>query len=98
MCVCVRVCVHALSFDPDVEASLLLTARVGVSGSTRMEVQGSVSPAEVHSEDDQGCEMESEEDRQNWQSLVSLGVLASLTPQEIKRQEVINGDRRFILT
>ncbi|XP_011609543.2 rho guanine nucleotide exchange factor 12-like isoform X1 [Takifugu rubripes] len=57
---------------------------------TRMEVQCSVSPAEVHSEDDQGGEMECEEDRQNWQSLVSPGVLAGLTPQEIKRQEVIN--------
>uniref|UniRef100_H3BVY5 Rho guanine nucleotide exchange factor (GEF) 12b n=1 Tax=Tetraodon nigroviridis TaxID=99883 RepID=H3BVY5_TETNG len=60
--------------------------------STRMEVQCSVSPAEVHSEDDQVCEMECEEDRQNWQSLVSPGVLASLTPQEIKRQEVINAE------
>lgn len=98
-CVWVCVCVHVLSFDPDVEVSLLLTStRVGVSGSTRMEGQCSVSPAEVHSEDDQGCEMECEEDRQNWQSLVSPGVLANLTPQEIKRQEVINGDRRFILT
>lgn len=57
-----------------------------------MEAQCSVSPAEVHSEDDQGGEMECEEDRQNWQSLVSPGVLASLTPQEIKRQEVINGE------
>lgn len=69
-----------------------------VSDSTRMEVQCSVSPAEVHSEDDQGGEMECEEDRQNWQSLVSPSVLASLTPQEIKRQEVINGEQSFIPT
>ncbi|KAI3373979.1 hypothetical protein L3Q82_022549 [Scortum barcoo] len=55
--------------------------------SSRMEVQ---CAADVQSEDDQGGEMESEEDPLNWQSLVSRGVLASLTPQEIKRQEVIN--------
>lgn len=61
-----------------------------------MEVQCSLSSADVQSEDDQGCEMECEEDRQNWQSLVSPIVLASLTPQEIKRQEVINGDQRLI--
>lgn len=36
--------------------------------------------------------MESEENPLNWQSLVSPSVLASLKPQEIKRQEVINGD------
>lgn len=70
----------------------------GVLGSTRMEVPCSLSPAEVHSEDDQGGEMECEEDRQNWQSLVSPGVLASLSPQEIKRQEVINGDHVFNVT
>ncbi|XP_040006687.1 rho guanine nucleotide exchange factor 12-like isoform X2 [Xiphias gladius] len=56
----------------------------------RMEVQCSVSSADVQSEDDQGGEVECEEDPLNWQSLVSRGVLASLTPQEIKRQEVIN--------
>lgn len=77
---------------------MLVALSISASGSTRMEVQCSVSPAEVHSEDDQGCEMEYEEDRQNWQSVVSPVVLASLTPQEIKRQEVINGDRRFIVT
>lgn len=49
------------------------------------------SSADVQSEDDQGGEVECEEDPLNWQSLVSRGVLASLTPQEIKRQEVING-------
>lgn len=57
-----------------------------------MEVQCAVSSADVQSEDDQGGEMECEEDPLNWQSLVSQGVLASLTPQEIKRQEVINGE------
>ncbi|XP_041807971.1 rho guanine nucleotide exchange factor 12-like isoform X3 [Chelmon rostratus] len=55
-----------------------------------MEVQCAVSSADIQSEDDQGGEMECEEDPLNWQSLVSRGVLASLTPQEIKRQEVIN--------
>ncbi|XP_040907371.1 rho guanine nucleotide exchange factor 12 isoform X2 [Toxotes jaculatrix] len=58
--------------------------------SSRMEVQCSVTSADIQSEDDQGGEVESEEDPLNWQSLVSRGVLASLTPQEIKRQEVIN--------
>ncbi|XP_029282607.1 rho guanine nucleotide exchange factor 12-like isoform X2 [Cottoperca gobio] len=53
----------------------------------RMEVQSS---ADIQSEDDQGGEMECEENPLNWQSLVSRGVLATLTPQEIKRQEVIN--------
>lgn len=56
-----------------------------------MEVQCPVSSADIQSEDDQGGEMEFEEDPVNWQSLVSRGVLASLTQQEIKRQEVING-------
>uniref|UniRef100_A0A665U8X0 Rho guanine nucleotide exchange factor (GEF) 12b n=1 Tax=Echeneis naucrates TaxID=173247 RepID=A0A665U8X0_ECHNA len=50
----------------------------------------SASSADVQSEDDQGGEVECEDDLPNWQSLVSRGVLASLTPQEIKRQEVIN--------
>lgn len=57
-----------------------------------MEVQCAASSADIQSEDDQGGEMESEEDPLNWQSLVSPSVLASLKPQEIKRQEVINGD------
>ncbi|XP_051257370.1 rho guanine nucleotide exchange factor 12 isoform X3 [Dicentrarchus labrax] len=57
---------------------------------SRMEVQCGVCSADVQSEDDQGGEIEYEEDPLNWQSLVSRGVLASLTPQEIKRQEVIN--------
>lgn len=60
--------------------------------SSRMEVQCAVTSADVQSEDDQGGEVECEEDPLNWQSLVSRGVLASLTPQEIKRQEVINGE------
>lgn len=33
----------------------------------------------------------SEMDSPNWQQLVKMEVLAELTPQEIKRQEVING-------
>ncbi|XP_041657068.1 rho guanine nucleotide exchange factor 12 [Cheilinus undulatus] len=57
----------------------------------RMEVQCAVGSADIQSEDDLGGEVEGgEEDPLNWQSLVSRGVLASLTPQEIKRQEVIN--------
>ncbi|KAL7389784.1 hypothetical protein ABVT39_009758 [Epinephelus coioides] len=56
----------------------------------RMDVQCAVSSVDIQSEDDQGGEVECEEDPLNWQSLVSRGVLASLTPQEIKRQEVIN--------
>ncbi|XP_077963088.1 rho guanine nucleotide exchange factor 12 isoform X3 [Gasterosteus aculeatus] len=57
----------------------------------RMELQSSVSPAELQSEDDQASgETEREENPLTWQSLVSRGVLASLTLQEIKRQEVIN--------
>uniref|UniRef100_A0A7N5ZSN9 Rho guanine nucleotide exchange factor (GEF) 12b n=1 Tax=Anabas testudineus TaxID=64144 RepID=A0A7N5ZSN9_ANATE len=54
---------------------------------SRMEVQCS---ADIQSEDDLGGEVECEEDPLTWQSLVSRGVLASLTPQAIKRQEVIN--------
>ncbi|KAL6098341.1 arhgef12 [Pungitius sinensis] len=46
---------------------------------------------ELQSEDDQASgEAEREENLLTWQSLVSQGVLVSLTPQEIKRQEVIN--------
>ncbi|KAG5836913.1 hypothetical protein ANANG_G00233720 [Anguilla anguilla] len=45
-------------------------------------------PAEVQSEDDQ--ERDAEQDPPNWQQLVGREVLASLTPHEIKRQEVIN--------
>lgn len=58
-----------------------------------MEVQcAAMTSSDVQSEDDQGGEMEGEEDPQNWQSLVSHDVLASLTPHEIKRQEIINGE------
>uniref|UniRef100_UPI0037E7B79D rho guanine nucleotide exchange factor 12 isoform X2 n=1 Tax=Semicossyphus pulcher TaxID=241346 RepID=UPI0037E7B79D len=57
----------------------------------RMEVQCTVSSVDIQSEDDLGVEVEgSEEDPLNWQSLVSRDVLESLTPKEIKRQEVIN--------
>ncbi|XP_069002013.1 rho guanine nucleotide exchange factor 12 isoform X3 [Embiotoca jacksoni] len=56
----------------------------------RLDVQCAVSSVDVQSEDDQGGEAECEDDPLNWQRLVSRGVLASLTPQEIKRQEVIN--------
>ncbi|XP_034539912.1 rho guanine nucleotide exchange factor 12 isoform X2 [Notolabrus celidotus] len=57
----------------------------------RMEVQCAVGLADIQSEDDLGGEVEGgEEDPLNWQSLVSRGVLESLKPQEIKRQEVIN--------
>uniref|UniRef100_A0A3Q3GVR9 DH domain-containing protein n=1 Tax=Labrus bergylta TaxID=56723 RepID=A0A3Q3GVR9_9LABR len=55
------------------------------------EDQDAFSSGDIQSEDDLGGEVEgSEEDPLNWQSLVSRGVLASLTPLEIKRQEVIN--------
>ncbi|XP_058482838.1 rho guanine nucleotide exchange factor 12 isoform X3 [Solea solea] len=57
---------------------------------SRMDVQCAVTAADVQSEDDQSGEVECEEDPLNWQALVSRGVLESLTPQEIKRQEVIN--------
>lgn len=45
--------------------------------------------ADVQSEDDQGTD--SEHDPPYWQQLVGREVLAGLRPQEIKRQEVING-------
>ncbi|XP_017284671.1 rho guanine nucleotide exchange factor 12 [Kryptolebias marmoratus] len=56
----------------------------------RMEVQSTVSSADIQSEDDQAEAADGEEDPLNWQKLVSRGVLESLTPKEIKRQEVIN--------
>ncbi|KAG5268324.1 hypothetical protein AALO_G00211320 [Alosa alosa] len=49
-----------------------------------------VGLAETQSEDDQGSEMDSDLDRPNWQQQVTREVLASLTPHQIKRQEVIN--------
>ncbi|KAM4620708.1 rho guanine nucleotide exchange factor 12 isoform 2-T2 [Polymixia lowei] len=57
---------------------------------SRMDGLSIGSPAELQSEDDRGTEVERREDPLNWQRLVSREVLASLTPQEIKRQEVIN--------
>lgn len=45
--------------------------------------------ADIQSEDDQGTD--SEHDPPYWQQLVGREVLAGLMPQEIKRQEVING-------
>lgn len=47
---------------------------------------------EVQSEDDQAFEVEPEQDPPHWQTLVSTEVLALLSPHEIKRQEVINGE------
>uniref|UniRef100_A0A3P8SVI7 DH domain-containing protein n=1 Tax=Amphiprion percula TaxID=161767 RepID=A0A3P8SVI7_AMPPE len=61
-----------------------------LSAGSRMEVQCSVSSPDIQSEDDQAGEVECQEDPLNWQQLVSRDVLAKLTPQEIKRQEVIN--------
>lgn len=76
---------------------MFVIASVPVSrAGSRMEVQCAVSSADVQSEDDQGGECE--EDPLNWQSLVSQDVLTSLTPQEIKRQEVINGDSTMFRT
>ncbi|AWO99693.1 putative rho guanine nucleotide exchange factor 12-like [Scophthalmus maximus] len=68
-----------------------------ISVCNRMEAQCAASSADVQSEDDQAGEAEREEDPPNWQSLVSRDVLASLTPQEIKRQEVINGSHCVFL-
>ncbi|KAM8835325.1 rho guanine nucleotide exchange factor 12 isoform 1-T1 [Synchiropus picturatus] len=48
------------------------------------------APADVQSEEDVAGDVEGEDQRLNWQSLVSRDVLATLTPQEINRQEVIN--------
>ncbi|KAM6970058.1 rho guanine nucleotide exchange factor 12 [Aplochiton taeniatus] len=58
--------------------------------SRRMDGVSSAGLGEVQSEDDQGNEIECEQDPPNWQQLVSRDVLLGLTPQEIKRQEVIN--------
>ncbi|XP_060941809.1 rho guanine nucleotide exchange factor 12 isoform X2 [Limanda limanda] len=57
----------------------------------RMEAPSAAATStDTPSEDEQGGEAECEEDPLTWQALVSRGVLDSLTPQEIKRQEVIN--------
>ncbi|XP_048086323.1 rho guanine nucleotide exchange factor 12 isoform X1 [Alosa alosa] len=52
----------------------------------RMDPLGS---GEVHSEDDQGGEVELEQDPSNWQMSVPREILQGLASQEIKRQEVI---------
>ncbi|XP_053297394.1 rho guanine nucleotide exchange factor 12 isoform X1 [Pleuronectes platessa] len=58
---------------------------------SRMEQPSAAATStDTQSEEDQGAEAECEEDPLTWQALVSRGVLDSLTPQEIKRQEVIN--------
>lgn len=62
--------------------------------SSRVDMQCAVTSADIQSEDDQGGEVACEGEPLNWQCLVSRGVLESLTPQEIKRQEVINGKTR----
>uniref|UniRef100_A0A8C9QYP4 DH domain-containing protein n=1 Tax=Scleropages formosus TaxID=113540 RepID=A0A8C9QYP4_SCLFO len=49
-----------------------------------------LGPSEVMSEDDQSCEVDSEQDPPNWQQVVGRELLAALSPHEIKRQEVIN--------
>ena len=54
-----------------------------------------LTSSDVQSEDDQGNEIECEQDPPNWQQLVSRDILAGLTPQEIKRQEVINGESEY---
>ncbi|XP_046874116.1 rho guanine nucleotide exchange factor 12 isoform X8 [Hypomesus transpacificus] len=56
----------------------------------RMDGLSGLTSSDVQSEDDQGNEIECEQDPPNWQQLVSRDILAGLTPQEIKRQEVIN--------
>lgn len=50
-----------------------------------------LSSGEVQSEDDQAFEAESEQDPPHWHTFVSTDVLALLPPNQIKRQEVING-------
>lgn len=49
-----------------------------------------IGAADVQSEEDQATD--SEHDPPYWQQLVGREVLAGLRPQEIKRQEVINGE------
>lgn len=68
--------------------TLMMMVMMMMSVCVRLGVMGS---AETHSEDDQGSEMDLDLDRPNWQQQVSREVLASLTPHQIKRQEVING-------
>ncbi|KAJ7996852.1 hypothetical protein DPEC_G00222820 [Dallia pectoralis] len=64
-------------------------AQEGVTPKQARRVDG-FGCVDVQSEDDLGNEIDYEPDPQNWQTLVSQEVLAGLTPQKIKRQEVIN--------
>lgn len=68
-----------VSFIGQIKANSLYHSRLEGLGAT-----------DVQSEDDQGTD--SEHDPPNWQQLVGRDVLAGLRPQEIKRQEVINGE------
>lgn len=67
---------------------------LGVFDDCRMEL---LSTGEVQSEDDQAFEVEADQDPSNWQTSVSTDVLALLSPHEIKRQEVINGDKSLFI-
>lgn len=51
--------------------------------------------SDIPSEDDQRTD--SEQDPPNWQQLVGQEVLAGLRPHEIKRQEVINGEKTILM-
>uniref|UniRef100_A0A8C7Q2C1 Rho guanine nucleotide exchange factor 12 n=1 Tax=Oncorhynchus mykiss TaxID=8022 RepID=A0A8C7Q2C1_ONCMY len=71
--------------------ALMNTIQVSSSATccSHVRMQGLGCP-DVPNEDDLGNEIECKQDSPNWQTLVSREVLAGLTPQEIKRQEVIN--------
>uniref|UniRef100_A0A8C8F824 DH domain-containing protein n=1 Tax=Oncorhynchus tshawytscha TaxID=74940 RepID=A0A8C8F824_ONCTS len=71
--------------------ALMNTIQVSSSATccSHVRMQGLGFP-DVPNEDDLGNEIECKQDSPNWQTLVSREVLAGLTPQEIKRQEVIN--------
>uniref|UniRef100_A0A7N8WZF5 Rho guanine nucleotide exchange factor (GEF) 12b n=1 Tax=Mastacembelus armatus TaxID=205130 RepID=A0A7N8WZF5_9TELE len=86
---CVFKCVYTLHGDNKEKMCCLASFPLSFVNN-RLDMQCGMSSADIQSEDDQGGEVECEEDPLTWQSLVSRGVLASLTPQEIKRQEVIN--------
>lgn len=66
----------------------LLLFKTSLSCSSSFILYLSVRLEETLSEDDG---VYSDMDPPNWQQLVKMEVLAELTPQEIKRQEVING-------
>uniref|UniRef100_A0A673X3S4 Rho guanine nucleotide exchange factor 12 n=1 Tax=Salmo trutta TaxID=8032 RepID=A0A673X3S4_SALTR len=72
---------HALMNTIQVSSSATCCSHVRMQG---------LGCAGVPNEDDLGNEIECKQDSPNWQTLVSREVLAGLTPQEIKRQEVIN--------